>query len=363
MAAKQKTQLLLGTRKGLLQFQWAMGKWKFVRQSFPGVPVPYACIDPRTGAIWASLDHGHWGTKLNVSTDNGKTWKELETPKYPEDAVLKDNKKAILDYIWYIAPGGNNETNRVYLGTCPGGLFVTDDYGKSFSLVESLWNHPSRIDNWFGGGRDTPGICSFAVDPKNSQRVIAGVSCGGVFESTDGLKTWETRTTGLRADFLPNPYAEFGHDPHYMTASPSNFEVLWQQNHCGIFRSVDGGKNWTDISQKKGPAKFGWAICVDEKDANTAWVVPAIADAMRMAVAGKLMVCRTENGGKTWKTLTKGLPQKGCYDITYRHALHIKGEKLAFGTTTGNVYVSSNGGDKWSCLGNNFPPVYSVRFG
>ena len=76
--------LILGTRKGLMQLSRTNGRWKVARESFRGQPVSYAISDERTGALWAGLDHGHWGTKLHRSTDGGATWRELTAPVYPE---------------------------------------------------------------------------------------------------------------------------------------------------------------------------------------------------------------------------------------------------------------------------------------
>jgi photosystem II stability/assembly factor-like uncharacterized protein len=350
------TQLLIGTRKGLMILEKGARGWQVCRQAFLAIPVSYAATDPRNGVFWTCLEHGHWGSKLHRSRDKGMSWQEVEMPKYPEGTDVT------LSYLWIIAPGGNDQPQRLYLGTEPGGLFMSEDGGDSFQLVESLWNHPSREKNWFGGGRDHPGLCSIIVDPRDSQHIIIGISVGGVYESTDGGLTWEGRNKGLKACYLPNPAAEYGHDPHFITAAPSNPEVLWMQNHCGIFRSTDSGKNWQDVSAKDGHAFFGFAIAVDEQNADTAWVVPAISDEKRMTIDGALCVCRTEDGGKTWTDLRQGLPQEHCYDLVYRHALDIEGNRLAFGTTTGNLFISEDRGKSWECVSNYLPPIYSVRF-
>jgi photosystem II stability/assembly factor-like uncharacterized protein len=136
--------------------------------------------------------------------------------------------------------------------------------------------------------------------------------------------------------------------------------VLWQQNHCGVFRSTDAGQNWLDISFDK--VKFGFPIISDSHDAHTAWVVPGISDEKRMAIDGALFVGRTEDGGESWQELRQGLPQENCYDIVFRHAIDIDGETLVFGSTTGTIFLSDNRGDNWQCLGSSFPPIYSVRF-
>lgn len=354
--------LLLGTNKGLLTFCKDADGWHLANEAHRAIPVSYAAADPRTGTQWACLDHGHWGRKLHRSKDGGTTWEEVPSPRYPEGALLKEDTPATVSYLWCITPGGLDQPNRLYVGTEPGGLFQSDDGGDSFQLVESLWNHPSRPDNWFGGGRDLPGLCSIAVDPRDSQHVMIGVSVGGVYETRDGGKTWEGRNKGLLAKYLPNPLVEYGHDPHFMVMSPSNPDVLWQQNHCGVFRSTDAGQNWTEISQPKGPVYFGFAIAVDAQDENVAWVVPAVSDEYRVAVDQALCVCRTDDGGKTWTAFRQGLPQRGCYDLVYRHALDINGDNLVFGTTTGNLFISNDRGESWATLSNTLPPIYSVRF-
>jgi hypothetical protein len=83
-------------------------------------------------------------------------------------------------YIWAMAHGGEKFQSRLWIGTDPGGLFVSEDAGNSFQLVESLWNHPTRKDGWFGGGRDQPGIHSVVVDPRNENHIHIGISCAGV---------------------------------------------------------------------------------------------------------------------------------------------------------------------------------------
>ena len=366
--SKPAQRLLVGTRKGLFVLTSGKSGWKVRDYALGAAPVPYAFRDSRDGTLWASLDHGHWGAKLKRSRDNGKTWEEIEAPKYPKSARIKPwmmgGKKvpATLTYIWVISPGGDDQPGRLYLGTEPGGLFRSDDGGDTFQLVKGLWNHPSRLDQWFGGGRDNAGIHTVMVDPRDSRRVLVGVSCAGVFETRDDGKTWEPRNKGLHADFLPDPKAEVGQDPHFIDAGAAHFDHLWMQNHCGIYRSTDGAASWKRVSKAGEVAHFGFAVAADEDDPDTAWVVPAVSDTHRTAVGGKLVVCRTTDGGKSWRTLRKGLPQQHAYDVTFRHALDHADGNLAFGTTTGNLYLSSNRGQSWECLGHNFPPIYSVRF-
>ena len=362
MLSKTSDKLLLGTRKGLLTFSRQNGKWSLVSESHQAIPVSYADVDPRSGHWWACLDHGHWGNKLHRSLDEGKSWQELAAPKYPEGEEIKDGVPASLSYLWVFAPGGADQPQRVYLGTIPGGLFSSDDGGENFELVRGLWDHPSRKSHWFGGGYDHPGIHSILVDPADSSHLLVGISCAGVFETVDGGQSWNARNRGLKAEFLPDDQAEYGHDPHRLDVCGGDFRAMWQQNHCGIFRSTDGAVNWEMVSQEGGPAHFGFALAVHPRRGDTAWVIPAKSDEKRVAIERSLCVCRTEDGGKSWTALRQGLPQHDCYDIVYRHGLDGCGDRLAFGTTTGNLYLSDDGGESWQALAHHLPPIYSVRF-
>ncbi len=357
-----KTTLLLGTRKGLVVYEKEDNDWQHQQTHFLGIPVSIAYADERNGTWWACLDHGHWGCKLHRSTDRGKNWEEISAPTYPDGLTIKDDVPAATKYIWALQHGGHDKPNRLWLGTVPGGLFLSEDNGDSFQLIESLWNHPSRAAHWFGGGFDHPGVHSVVVDPQNSDHIFVGISVAGVFESMDAGKTWHARNKGLRADYLPDPNVAVGHDPHLLVTCPSQPAVMWQQNHCGIFVSQDAAKSWSDVTQKGGPANFGFTIAVAEDDPNKAWVIPGISDEIRTAVGNSLCVCRTDDGGKTWKDFRAGLPQESCYDIVYRHALDVDKNQLCFGTTCGNVFLSEDSGESWICLNHFLPMVYSVLF-
>lgn len=364
--------LFLGTRKGLLRYDPSAGGWSLTRVSFRGVPVESVLVDPRTGHVFAGLDHGHWGCKLHRSVDGGETWTELKTPAYPEGEQFRNPfdgavQPATLTNLWVLQAGGPDQPGVLYAGTNPGGLFRSTNNGDTWSLMRGLWDHPTRLGEeggrpgWYGGGRDTPGVHSVLVDPRSSDRLFVGISCGGVFESTDGGDTWAPRNVGLPAPFLPDPDGEVGHDPHLVVQCARSPDALWQQNHMGVFRSVDAGRTWVDCSEEDGPVGFGFPIVVGD-DPAIAWVIPADSDQRRSAKGDRLLVRQTTDGGRTWRDASQGLPEGPCFDLVYRHAFARRGHTLAFGSTTGNAFVRA-GDAPWACLSNHLPPVYCVAFG
>ena len=365
--------LALATRKGLLILSNKAGSSKVVHEGFPGAHVAISFLDRRNQNLFACISDGHFGTKIHRWTnfdfsavaysDSIETWQEIPAPKYPDGAKLQNGNDAVLKYPWAMATGHKNQNGRIYLGSEPGGMFVSDDNGDSFKLCEGLWNHPSRLDEkmpWMGGGLDNPAIHSIVVDPRDANRIRVGVSVAGVFETTDGGESWVPANKGLKAEFLPDPDVEVGHDPHMMVQCENTPEILWQQNHCGIFRTSDGCVHWEKVSEVDGPAHFGFAIAVDPNDGDTAWVVPAESDMVRAAVDRSMCVSRTTDGGKTWTAFRNGLPQDDCYDFVFRHCLHISGDSLIFGTACGKLYQSDDRGESWRTLCDQLPPIYCV---
>ncbi|MDJ0973499.1 MAG: glycosyl hydrolase [Planctomycetota bacterium] len=356
--ATTSNRLLIGTRKGLLEVTRGDGGWSLGEMQLPGQPIAYACRDPRNGSIWASIDHGHWGVKLSRSTDDGATFEEVEPPKYPEHT----GKTA--RYYWVLEPGHADTPERFYVGTEPGGLFVTNDDGKTWQLDEALWALCTE-HKWMGGGRDNAGVHSICIDPRDPNHVYVAVSCASVLETTDGGATWAYRSEGMRNDYAPEGTESkpYGHDPHFIAMAPSNPDVLWQQNHFGVFRSTNGAASWDDLTQPP-LVNFGFPVAAHPTREETAWIIPMDSDSKRVAIDGSLCVMRTDDGGSTWAEQREGLPQKGTWDFPLRHCLDVgtDGETLAFATTSGNLYVSEDGGGSWACLTNNLPMVYSVRF-
>ncbi len=343
---------LLATRKGLIILKPKGKSWAFEKCHFDAVKVPYVAYDKVKKWIWVGANHGHWGPKLHVSKNGGKTFEELGTPKFPEG---KDSLKEI----WGFA---RDSKGRVYIGTDPAALFYSDDDGKTWALNESFYSMPGR-DKWFAGGTEGSCLHSICINPENPDHIIGAVSVGGCMESKDRGKTWNYLNSGLKAYFMPDPNDPITQDPHLVAMAPSDPNILWQQNHCGIFKSDNAGKQWSDLSKTKGlKSAFGWAVVVDEKDPQVAYTIPALSDESRVPVQKKLLVQMTKNGGKSWTALSKGLPQKYCYDIVYRHAFAKSHKNLIFGSSTGHVFYSNNSGKSWAQVPYNLPPVYAVKF-
>jgi hypothetical protein len=362
-------RLLVSTRKGLFWVHRKAKRWEIERADFLGDNVTLTLSDARSGRHFAALDHGHFGVKVHRSTGTG--WEEIAVPTYPpkpEGLVENDMWGRPLIWstarIWALVAGGVDEPGVLWCGTLPGGLFRSSNHGDSWEMVRGLWDHPKR-PLWMGGGADLPGIHSIIVDLVHSRRVFIAVSTGGIWLTEDGGATWSQRGEGMRADHVP---PELTHDPiaqdvHCLVQCPADPTRMWVQHHNGIFVSSDEARTFTEVTGVE-PSTFGFPVVVHPREPDTAWFVPEIKDEKRIPRDGRLVVTRTRDGAKTFDVLTKGLPQSHAYDVVYRHALALDatGDRLAFGSTTGGLWVSENQGDSWSEVTHTLPPIYAVRF-
>jgi hypothetical protein len=367
----ESSRAWVATRKGLFELRRRANAWAVERVSFLGEPVSMVLPPQPSGRMLSALNLGHFGVKLHASDDTGASWHELPAPVYPKQPEGEPAGGVAwkLVQIWALEAGPESRPGAadaaLWAGTLPGGLFRSGDDGESWRLVEALSNRPGRAE-WFGGGYDVPGIHSICPHPTRPGELLVGISCGGAWVSRDDGASWQLQADGMHAAYMPPDQAENPNtqDPHRIVRSPAQPDVLWCQHHNGIWRSTDNARSWHEISGAP-PSSFGFAVAAHPQQADTAWFVPGVADQQRVPVGGALVVNRTRDGGRSFETLRVGLPQADCYDLVYRHGLAVdaRGQGLLMGSTTGSLWASDDGGDRWQAVAQHLPPIHAVRFG
>ena len=360
--------LLVGTRKGgfVLSSNADRKKWALSEVHSRGGDVYHIAYDGRNGGtVYSAVNYTIWGAEIHISHDLGETWTTAETPPKFTD---RDGKT--LNKIWHVEPGRASEPDVLYAGADPASLFMSDDGGMNWQEIRSVADHPTS-KHWFPG---MGGLClhSMALDELNPARMWVGISAAGVYGTSDGGESWKPLNKGVHADFIPDEVdLEFGQCPHKLLGHPQKDGLLYQQNHCGTYRSDDGGKVWIDITDGL-PSRFGLALGLHPHDPNTLYVLPednAIADdevggEFRIVSGNKFRVFRSRNGCGDGEALTNGLPQKNAYLHSMREGMatdNLDPCGVYVGTTNGQIFYSRDEGDRWELLIDNLPPINSVE--
>lgn len=354
MAAK--VLVLLGTKKGAFIAESSDGRrtWTLRGPFCEMWPMNHVIGDPATGAIYGAGGNEWFGPAIWKSTDLGETW------THSSAGLAYAAGEEPVKSGWSVAVGDG----AVYAGVQPAGLFRSDDGGASWTHLDGLQKHPSR-EHWNPGGAGLI-LHSIVLHPEDPDQVWIGISAAGVFHTADGGETWEPRNRGTRADFMPEGqnYPEFGQCVHNVVMAAGIPDRLYQQNHCGMYRSDDGGVEWRSIEDGL-PSDFGFPAAAHPSDPDTLYLLPLNgATEGRFVPDAKAAVWRTRDGGRTWQDLRDGLPQEGAYFGVLRQAMatdRMDPAGVYFGTSSGALFASSDEGDSWSCIAEHLPTVLSVE--
>jgi hypothetical protein len=355
-----QTIAMVGTRKGLWigRSDQSRGQWSWTGPHFDMQEVYSVLVDNRGGTPRLLVGNSSsWvGPQVSWSDDLGETWQSSpDGIKFPEDTGTS------LERVWQLQPG--IEEGVVWAGTEPGAVFRSDDRGETFTFVRGLWEHPHRPE--WGAGYGGQAFHTLLPHPEDPKSLLAAISTGGVYRTTDGGSSWEPRNKGIKAEFFPGDrqYPEFGQCVHKVARHASRPDRLYLQNHGGVYRSDDEGGSWTSIADGL-PSEFGFPIVVDPRRPDTVSVFPLNGAGGRYPPKGQARVWRSQDAGDTWTPLGDGgLPDEFFVGVM-RDAMTFDDHEqpgLYFGARNGSVWASFDDGAGWTELIRDLPDVMVVR--
>jgi hypothetical protein len=364
-------QLLVGTRKGAWIYAGdAEGDgWRVQGPLFLGHIIHHFVADPRApGVLLISASTGHLGPTIYRSEDGGASWTEATRP--PAFPKAEDPKAArSVSYSFWLEPGHASEPGVWWAGTSPPALFESRDGGMSWESVSGFNDHPMHPQwcptEW--GTPDGPLLNQVVIDPRDPAHIYLATSTGGVFESADRAASWRPLNRNVEANFMPDPYPEFGQDAHYIALAPTNPDRIWQQNHCGVYRLDRPGERWERIGRRMPEeiGDIGFTIVPHPTCADTAWVFPMDGTAVwpRVSPGGRPAVYRTRDAGASWERQDRGFPaEQGWFTVKRQAFCADAGTPvgLYLGTTGGELWASGDEGDSWRQIAAHLPEIYSV---
>jgi len=352
----QELSILVGTKKGTFVLDGNIDRksWKLRGPFCEAWPINHVVGDPASGAIYAGGGNEWFGPAVWKSMDLGETW------THSSEGLGYQEGETPIHSVWSL----RLSNGVLYAGVQPAGLFRSADEGATWEHVDGLQKHPSRPE-WTPGGAGLI-LHHILTHPTDPDQIWVGISSVGVFYSSDGGKSWTTRNKGIRNDYAPEgqKYPEFGQCVHSLAMAAGRPERLFQQNHCGMYVSENGGQDWQSIEAGL-PSTFGFPAVAHPRDPDTVYLLPLNGDTLgRFMPDGKTAVWRSKDAGRTWQDLRNGLPQKEAYFGVLRQAMAtdpLDPAGIYFGTSSGSLYISADEGDGWVRIAEHLPMITSVE--
>ncbi|MGH9846876.1 MAG: WD40/YVTN/BNR-like repeat-containing protein, partial [Blastocatellia bacterium] len=331
--------------------------WAPLTDGQPSIAVGAIAVDPKNpDTIYVGLGEGsrcalcYYGAGLLKSTNGGATWTLITGPTAIRDPKVPAFVNAAFTRI-AIDPVN---TSTVYACTTFGVTSTPTNEQQQLNLGQvGLWKSTDGGATWRnldpGATEGTFSVHDVLLDPRNPNRVFAGMRTIGLYVSDQGGEpgTWRLLTNGL-PDLGSNPQGTTSTSPVRRVALAAGPPVAPSTNATyyaafastatslfGIYRSSDNGESWSRTTTPPGgQANYNLDIVVDPTDGNVVYYGTSAN-----GVNNGGTVLRSRDGGQTWQDVSRGDGATG--------GLHADTHQFAFAPASGNLLFTGNDGGMW----------------
>jgi len=324
-------EVLVGTREGIAIIARDGSEWRVAQRAISDKHVSAIMKEPESGLTFAGAFHGG----IHVSADDGRTWE-------PRGNGLTQND------VYSLAARRINGRVRVFAGTEPAHLFVSDDLGLNWSEIPSLRSVPS-VPKWsFPAPPHIGHVKHINFDPDDPMTIYAAVEVGGLLKSADGGEHWVE---------FPSLYE----DVHRLMIHPTGPKFLYAVTGRGLYVGPEGGAKWEQWTGRENEiGGYPDGLVYRPSDPKLMFMTAAhdAPGTWRTTHFAGTRISRSKDGGHSWEILKTGLPDRLQASIE-AFCLEEAGNSTAIfaATTSGEIFCSEDLGDSWKTILTGLAPI------
>lgn len=340
------TQILyVGTDRGVVTLKGENShSWRVESEGLESWAVPAVAVDPSAPnrVLAGTRGDGVW-----VSEDFGRSWRK---PCYGKPGPGKV-RCLTLD---------PRDPRLVYAGGEPIDVYVSEDLGASWERLESVRKVPWVETVTYPVAVVEPHVRDIAVDPTNPRRMLIALQVGAILKTTDGGATWELIDREYDCD-VHTIVIDPENPDHVIIATGGHDARAGKARGRALYATEDGGETWEPRAMEL-TQEYSVPLTMQPGHPNV--LLSALAHGQpnqwRRPTGAECVMIRSKDGGKSWEMLSRGLDGVG---VGFAEAIEFdpgNPDHVYAALRSGEIYASADAGDSWTRLDVKVPNVASM---